>query len=164
MIARMKPSFLGLISALVITMAVGSLAASAQTKKATNAHGPALQQPLYCDYKGVRIGMAADDVRAKLGKPTMAGDDQDYYIVSQTETVQIAYDDAHKAKAISVDFVDGIGAPDYKAVVGPDIETRPDGSMHKMVTYDSLGFWVSYHRSVGAVPTVTITIQKILKY
>lgn len=163
MIGKMKPSFfLGLISALVITMSVGSLAASAQTPKATNAHAAAIQQPLYSDYKGVRVGMTAEEVRAKLGKPTLPADDQDYYIISQTETAQIAYDAAHKAYAISVDFIDGIGAPDYKAVVGPGIETRPDGSMHKLVTYDSLGFWVSYHRSVGGVTTVSITIQKII--
>lgn len=159
MTRKMKPSFLGLISTLVIAMSVGVLAAPAQTPKASNAH--ATQQPLYSDYKGVRLGMAAEEVRAKLGKPTMAGDDQDYYIISQTETVQIAYDAAHKAKAISVDFLEGIGAPDYKAVVGPDIETKPDGSMHKMVFYQSLGFWVSYNRSVDAVPTVSITIQKM---
>ena len=46
-------------------------------------------------------------------------------------------------------------------MVGPDIETNPDGSMHKMVIYESLGFWVSYSRSVGGVPTVSITIQKM---
>ena len=160
MIGKMKLSFLGLISALVMTMSAGSLAASAQTQKAANAH--AIQQPIYSDYKGVRLGMTADEVRAKLGKPALAADDQDYYIISQAETVQVAYDAEHKAKAISVDFIDGIGAPDYKAVVGPDIETRPDGSMHKIVFYKSLGFWVSYNRSVGGVPTVTITIQKTI--
>jgi outer membrane protein assembly factor BamE (lipoprotein component of BamABCDE complex) len=160
MIRKMKPSFLGLISTLVIMMSVGVLAARAQTPKASSAH--AIQQPLYSDYKGVRLGMSADEVRAKLGKPTLGADDQDYYTISQTETVQIAYDAAHKAKAISVDFLEGIGAPDYKAVVGPDIETRPDGSMHKIVFYKSLGFWVSYNRSVEAVPTVTITIQKTI--
>jgi hypothetical protein len=164
MIGRMKPSFLGLISALVITMSVGSLAASAQTPKASSAHASAIQQPLYSDYKGVRLGMTTEQVRAKLGKPTLPADDQDYYIMSQTETAQIAYDASHKATAISVDFVDGIGAPDYKAVVGPDIERRPDGSMHKLVTYESLGFWVSYHRSAGGVTTVTVTIQKTINY
>jgi outer membrane protein assembly factor BamE (lipoprotein component of BamABCDE complex) len=156
----MRPSFLGLMSALVITMSVGVLAAPAQTPKASNAH--TIQQPLYSDYKGVRLGMTAEEVRAKLGKPTMPADDQDYYIISQTETVQIAYDTAHKAKAISVDFIDGVGAPDYKAVVGPDIETNPDGSMHKMVFYESLGFWVSYSRTVSGVPTVSITIQRTI--
>jgi outer membrane protein assembly factor BamE (lipoprotein component of BamABCDE complex) len=160
MIRKLKPSFLGLISTLVMTMSVCVVTARAQTQKASNAQPT--QQPLYSDYKGVRLGMTAQEVRAKLGKPAMAAEDQDYYIISQTETVQIAYDAAHKVKAISVDFLEGIGAPDYKAVVGPDIETSPDGSMHKMVFYESLGFWVSYSRSVSGVPTVSITIQRTL--
>src|SRR5204862_5472830 len=117
---------------------------SAQKGLVKNHPESAQQQPLYSDYKGVRIGMTAAEVRAKLGKPELAADEQDYYMISQTETVQIAYDAAHKAKAISVDFVDGIGAPDYKSVVGPDVQIKPDGSMHKIVFYDSLGFWVSY--------------------
>ena len=101
-------------------------------------------------------------MRAKLGKPALASDEQDYYIVSQTETVQIAYDASHKAIAISVDFIDGVGAPDFKSVVGPDVTVNPDGSMHKLINYDSLGFWVSYNRTAGAVTTVTITIQKMI--
>ena len=164
MIGNMKAgSWLGLMSALVITVASGSLATGARAQKASaSAHAAAIQQPLYSEYKGVRIGMTAEEVRAKLGKPTLAADDQDYYIISQTETIQIAYDVAHKAKAISVDFLDGVGAPDYKAVVGSDVQAKPDGSMHKLITYESLGFWVSYNRSAGGVTTVTITIQKIL--
>jgi outer membrane protein assembly factor BamE (lipoprotein component of BamABCDE complex) len=161
MIRRLKSSlYLCLMIMLVIT---GSLATAAWGQSQANAHATASQQPLYSDYKGVRIGMAAAEVREKLGKPTMAGDEQDYYIVSPSETVQIAYDKAQKTKAISIDFIEGIGAPDYKAVVGPDVETKPDGSIHKMVTYESLGFWVSYHRSAGTVPTVSITIQRMLK-
>ena len=162
MIRKTKPGFfLGLISTLVITMSVAALAANVQTQKAAaNAH--ANQQPLYGDYKGVRIGMVAEEVRAKLGKPALASDEQDYYIVSQTETVQIAYDASHRALAISVDFIDGVGAPDFKSVVGPDVTVNPDGSMHKLINYDSLGFWVSYSRTVGAVTTVTITIQKMI--
>jgi outer membrane protein assembly factor BamE (lipoprotein component of BamABCDE complex) len=158
MIGKMKPSFLGLVSALIMTMSIAFLAVSVRAQKASNA--PLGQQPLYGDYKGVRLGMAAAEVWEKLGKPTMAADDQDYYIVSQTETVQIAYDRAHKAKAISIDFIDGIGAPDYKAVVGTDVQINPDGSIHKLVSYESLGFWVSYNRQAGGVTTVTI--QRIL--
>lgn len=163
MIGNLKRSFfLGLISALAIAVPLGSVPAQAQVQKGATAHASAIQQPLYSDYKGVRIGMTAEEVRTKLGKPTLAADDQDYYIVSQTETVQVAYDAAHKTKAISVDFLDGVGAPDYKAVVGADIQVNPDGSMHKLVSYENLGFWVSYHRSAGGVTTVTITIQKII--
>ena len=153
-----------LISALFVTtaFALTSRNASAQKGLAKSHPDSVQQQPLYSDYKGVRIGMKAAEVHATLGKPELAADDQDYYIISQTETVQIAYDAAHKTKAISVDFIDGIGAPDYRAVVGPDVELSPDGSIHTLINYQSLGFWVSYNRMAGGVTTVSITIQKIL--
>jgi len=154
-----------LISALFVTVtcALAPIHASAQKGPVKSHPESAQQQPLYSDYKGVRIGMTAEEVRAKLGKPELAGDDQDYYIVSQTETAQVVYDAAHKAKAISVDYVDGTGAPDFKLVVGPDLQSKPDGSMHKIVFYESLGFWVSYNRSAGSVPMVSITIQRMQK-
>lgn len=150
-----------LISALVIIAVSGFLATSAAGQDArVSSHSPALEQPLYRDYRGVRLGMTADEIRAKLGRPTVLADDQDYYIVSPNETVQIAYDASHKVIAISADYLGGIGAPDFRTVVGPVVELRPDGSSHKMVVYEKLGFWVSYHRSAGSVPMVTVTMQR----
>lgn len=122
----------------------------------------AAQQPLYGDYKGVRIGMTADEARTKLGQPALKADDQDYYIFSDKETAQIAYDSAHKVTGISADYMGGAGAPDYRSVVGADINVKADGSMYKLVRYEQLGFWVSYNRTANdAVVIVTITIQKI---
>lgn len=43
----------------------------------------ATQQPPYSDYKGVRIGMSADEARAKLGQPTQKFENQDFYVVSE---------------------------------------------------------------------------------
>jgi len=123
----------------------------------------ATQQPLYVEYKGVRIGTTAVEARAKLGQPGLKGDDQDYYVFSDKETAQIAYDSAHKVTGISVDYMGGVGAPDYRNVVGADIDLKPDGSIYKLVRYERLGFWVSYNRTANnSVVIVTITVQKIL--
>lgn len=122
----------------------------------------ATNQPLYTEYRGVRIGMTADEARAKLGQPAMKADDQDYYMFAETETVQVAYDATHKVVCISIDYMGGVGAPDYRNVVGADIQTKPNGSMYKLVRYEQLGFWVSYNRTASdSVVIVTITIQKI---
>ena len=51
-----------------------------------------------------------------------------------------------------------IGVPDYKSVVGEGLLQRPDGSLFRMVRYDSERFWVSYNKSTSVVPVVTITI------
>jgi hypothetical protein len=55
----------------------------------------------------------------------------------------------------------GTAPPDYRSVVGMEIETRPDGSTFRIIRYEGLGFWVSYNRSAGPFSTLTITIQKI---
>ena len=61
---------------------------------------------------------------------------------------------------ISVDYLGGIGAPEYKAVVGGELERTENGSLYRIVRYESLGFWVSYNRTIGLMATVTVTIQK----
>ena len=149
--------------AMVLAFAV--VIAEGQTRKsstpATSFSEPApTQQPLMTEYKGVRIGMTADEVHAKLGNGTKI-DNQEFFFVSDRETAQVGFDAANKVTTISVDYIEGVGAPDYRTVVGPDINVKPDGSMYKMVRYDKLGFWVSYNRTPNStVLMVSITIQK----
>lgn len=118
--------------------------------------GPA--QPLFREYRGVRLGMTAEEARAKLGLPAMKSDEQDYYVLSANETAQVVYDAAQEVVTISIDFSGGVGAPDYKSVVGDGLLQRPDGSLFRMVRYNSERFWVSYNKSASVVPVVTITI------
>jgi outer membrane protein assembly factor BamE (lipoprotein component of BamABCDE complex) len=153
--------FLSLLIAVVFGLGLSSNAnAQSQKLKASN-HEAVTQQPLYREYKGVRLGMLAEEARAKLGTPALKDSDQDYYVFSENETAQIVYDAAHKVVTISVDYLGGIGAPDYKAVVGGELEQTSNGSLYRIVRYESLGFWVSYNRTTGPVATVTVTIQKI---
>ena len=115
------------------------------------------QQPLYKEYRGVRLGMTAAETRAKLGEPAMKSDEQDFYVISSNETVQIAYI-GQKVVTISTDYMGGVGAPDYKRVVGEGLLEKPDGSLFRMVMYNSERFWVTYNKSASTVPLVTITI------
>jgi len=117
------------------------------------------QQPIYREYRGVRLNMTMDEARNKLGKAAFPGDELDYFIFSESETAQIAYNAEHRVKTISVDFKEGIGAPEYLTVVGAGLLQRPDGSLYKMIEYNAEGFWVSYNKSAGAAPIVTITLQ-----
>ena len=118
-----------------------------------------VQQPLYREYRGVRLGMTAAEVRAKLGEPALKSNEQDFYLISANETAQIAYDAAQKVITISTDYIAGVGAPDYRSVVGEGLLLqRPDGSLFRMVMYDSERFWVSYNKSATAASLVTITI------
>jgi hypothetical protein len=128
--------------------------------KAVRAHLQ-IQKPLYTEYRGVRLGMTATEVRTKLGEPVMKSNEQDFFVVSPSETAQIAYDAFQKVTTISTDYSGGVGAPDYRNVVGEGLLERPDGSLFRMVQYQSAGMWVSYNRSATVVPVVTITIQVI---
>ena len=120
-----------------------------------------IQQQLYREYRGVRLGMTAVEVRTKLGEPAMKSDEQDFYVVSAKETAQIVYDAGQKVVTISTDYTGGVGAPDYKTVVGEELLQRPDGSLFRIVFHNSERFWVSYNKSSSDVPVVTVTIGTI---
>ena len=144
----------------VILLLLMGVIASGQTKtetmKVTKGYSQ-VQQPLYKEYRGVRLGMTVAETRAKLGEPVMKSDEQDFYVFSANETAQIVYT-GQKVVTISTDYLGGVGAPDYKSVVSEGLQQKPDGSLFKMVFYDSERFWVSYYKSASVVPVVTITI------
>jgi hypothetical protein len=122
---------------------------------------PVVEEPVFQDYKGVKIGMTADEARKKLGTPKDMSDTQDFYVFSEKETAQVFYDAEKKVTAISIDYMgEGSGAPHCKAIVGTDIECKADGSMYKLVRYPKQGYWVSYNRTAGNTPTISVTIQK----
>lgn len=120
-----------------------------------------IQQPVYREYHGVRLGMTATEVRNKLGEPVLKSNEQDFYVVTPNETTQIAYNTAQRVVMISTDYTGGVGAPDYRTVVGEGLLERPDGSLFRMVRYDAERFWVSYNKSASVAPVVTITIGAV---
>ncbi|HYX27468.1 MAG TPA: hypothetical protein VE863_02795 [Pyrinomonadaceae bacterium] len=126
-------------------------------------HAQKADEPLFSDFKGVRIGMPTDEARRKLGNPKDKGDEQDFYMFGDNEAVQVYYDKATKTvTAISIDFMNGANSiPTAKDVIGSDIEAKADGSGYKLVRYPKAGYWVSYSRTGGKEPMITITMQKI---
>ena len=156
--------FVFTISLLVVLILATTISVANAQKRSvvSNVRVAVPQQPLYTEYRGVRIGMKAQEVRAKLGEPLQKADDADLYAFSDNELAQIAYDASHSVVTVSVDYIGGGGAPDYKSVVGSDVQMKPDGSIYKLVRYDGLGLWVYYNRTGGEVPIVTITLQKSL--
>jgi len=118
---------------------------------------------VFSDFKGVRIGMPTEEARKKLGSPRDKGDEQDFYVFNDTQAVQVFYDKASKTvMAISIDFMEGASQiPAAKDIVGSEPDVKADGSAYKMVRYPKAGYWVSYSRTAGSTPTITITMQKI---
>src|ERR1051325_5759329 len=138
----------------MILLAVAGIAVNAQRQDE--------DKPLFVEFKGVRLGMPADEARKKLGSPRDKGDDLDLYVLNDNEALQIYYDKSKTVSAISIDFMDGgAAAPTPKDVLGGEPEKRPDGSAYKLVRYPKAGYWVSYSKTAGSSPTITITMQKI---
>src|SRR5215213_11568197 len=65
------------------------------------------EEPVFLEYRGVKIGWVADEVRKKLGNPANKGEEQDFYMFGEKETCQVLYDKTSKVTAISVDFMSG---------------------------------------------------------
>jgi len=134
-------------------------ASQAQTPQKRAALAPE-DDPVFQEYRGVKIGWLADEVRKKLGSPANKGDEQDFYIFGEKETAQVLYDKG-QVTAISIDFMNGakeVITP--QQVFGADIEAKPDGSKYRLVRYPKAGYWVSYSRTAGETPIITVTIQR----
>jgi hypothetical protein len=117
--------------------------------------------PVFTDYRGVKIGMTTEEVRAKL-EGLKKGERQDFLVFSEGESAQIYYDDQGKVIAVSVDyFGDNSNPPSPDTVLGAALQAKSDGSMYQLNRYPDAGYWVSYNRTAGEKPIVTITMQKM---
>jgi hypothetical protein len=118
--------------------------------------------PPFSDFRGVRIGTPADEARKKLGSPKEKSAEQDFFMINDNEAVQVYYDKAGTVNAISIDFMNGAtGIPSCKEILGDEAAAKADGSVYKMNRYPKAGYWVSYSRTAGDSPMVSITMQKI---
>jgi hypothetical protein len=136
--------------------------ATAQAQRRAAAQNGDEETPVFHEYRGVQIGMAADEARKKLGGAKDKSEEQDFFVINDKETAQVVYDKAHKVSAISVDYLSGAAdVPTPRAVVGSDIQPKPDGSLNKLVRYQKAGFWVCYNKTAGDSPMISVTIQKI---
>ncbi len=119
--------------------------------------------PVLIDYKGIKIGTTADEVRDKLGKAKI--DDKDgFFYQEDDEMVQIRLDGDKKVRIVSITYSDkNEQTPKYADVFGAEaqVPTKPDGSIYNLVNYPEAGYWVAYSRTAGEKPTVTVTMQKL---
>lgn len=124
------------IGLIPIANAQTSSSVSEQQKVATVANpsvrNSAAAVPVFKDYRGIRIGMTADEVRSTLdGLKKDKG--QDVFVFSGHESAQIFYDEQGKVTAISIDyFGDSNNAPSPAVVLGSELQAKDDGSMYQL--------------------------------
>ena len=116
--------------------------------------------PLYREYRGVALGMSADEVRSKLGKPEEKSDEMDFFVFNDRERARVYYKDGKATAVIATYIGKDSAAPAPATVLGTEIEAKPDGSMYQMTPYPQAGYWVAYSRTPGDSPLVIITMQK----
>jgi len=152
-IGHLLPALLVALSCAVAAQAQGA-ASSFEERQS--------EDPVLREYRGVKIGMNASEVRQKLGDPKEKSDRLDLYQFSDNEMAQIYYDDAKKVMAVAVIYTGrNSNAPSAKAVLGREVQARADGSAHLMIRYPKAGYWVSYSRTAGDEPIVTVTMQRL---
>jgi hypothetical protein len=118
------------------------------------------EEPSFKEYKGVTIGMPMDEARKRLGEPASRSDTLDFYVVSDDETAQVSYDAGKKVSAIAVVYTGGKNMPTCRAVFGKEAEAKPDGGQYMRVQYPKVGYWISYSRTAGDAPVVSVMMQK----
>jgi len=159
----MQSKFL-IVPTILIAFSIASAQTAQQQEVAVNSKASstaASKAPVFADYRGITIGMSANEVRSKVNG-IKKGDGQDFVTPSEHESAQIYYDDKGKVTAISIDYLgEQNGAPTPEAVLGAALDAKPDGSMYQMNRYHDAGYWVSYNRTAGDKPIITITMQKM---
>jgi hypothetical protein len=158
LLALPAPTLL-ILSALALAPALPALAQTPAA--AATASDKVREEPPFSAYKGVRIGMTADEARKLLGSPTEKDDKQDVYSFNDNESCQVYYDETKKVSAVSITYLGGKAIPTAKSVLGDDADARQDGSVYKLIRFPKAGYWVSYTRTSGNAPMTIIAIQKI---
>ena len=152
------PLLLGVFSIQLMSGSISDLTAS--SAKVVPAPTPP-DKTIFSTYKGVGLGMKADEARKLLGSPKDKSEAQDFYVISDNETAQIFYEGS-AVTAISIDFAGDLkNAPSCKQVLGEEVPAKPDGGVYKLVRYPKAGYWISFSKTGGANPIVSITIQKM---
>src|ERR1044072_7532792 len=123
-----------LVPAILIVFSVTNAQTAQQQEVAVNSKASstaAANVPVFADYRGIKIGMSADEVRSKVNG-VKKGEGQDLLTLSEHESAQIYYDDKGKVTAISIDyFGDNNGAPTPEAVLGAAIERSEERRVGK---------------------------------
>ncbi len=147
---------------LLATILISASFAAAQTQKGRGPGGGDDDAPLFHQYRNVRIGMTTEEVRKALNDPSDKSDEQDFFVFGENETAQVFYDKSKKVFAISVNFLNGAqDIPTPKSVFGSELSAKSDGSMYKLVRYPKARCWVSFSKTAGDSPLITVTLQKI---
>ena len=113
-----------LIIACSLAFMFAVMSAGSESRCCANA-GPATMptpadKPVFTAYRGVEIGMSADDARKKLKNIKDKSDTQETFQFSDNESADVYYDADHKVRAVSITFTGKLDA-DTARLDGVDV-------------------------------------------
>lgn len=110
------------------------------------------------EFRGVKLGLKSDAVRAALGKPENTNENREEYKLGDDDTLTVHYDNG-AVRAIQLRFTSGKNVPSWKDVVGETaIQQNENGSKVARVVVTAENFWVSmYQNKEGTVTSITIS-------
>ena len=149
-----------MLSRTKLVCGLGAAAAIILAAAAASAQGPSGAKKVFSDYRGVSIGMTADEARIKLGNPADKSDTQDMFSFPGDESASVYYDAAKKVFAVSIMY-SGKTAPVATDILGEAADTKPDGSLFKMLRFPKAGYFVSFSRTAGSDAVTIIAMQRI---
>ena len=115
-----------------------------QSKQENVAANDPATDPTFKDYKGVLIGMNADKVAEKLGEPAVKDENEEVFLISDFEMVQVSYDKDGAVSAVSVTYsAEHPNPPTALAVLGEDVPADAEGRIYKLTRYPALGWCVA---------------------
>lgn len=135
-----------------------------KTEMQTSETPKTVMMPILKNYKEVKIGATDDEVREHLGKKAVIDDKDGFFYQFDNEMAQIRLDADKKVRLIAITYMnDNKNALQFADVFGADVTAEPsaDGSVYKLMRYPEAGYWVTYSRTAGDKPTVTVTMQKM---
>lgn len=111
------------------------------------------------EYKGIKLGMKREQVRAALGAAESPSDVSEEFKLTGDDTMTIRYENG-EVKAIQLAFQDTKNAPAWKEVVGDaEVMELANGAKTARKVVADEKFWVSIYQNKEATVT-RITISR----
>jgi hypothetical protein len=111
------------------------------------------------EFRGVKLGLKAEEVHAALGKPESPNENREDYKIGGDDMLTVHYD-AGLVKAIQLYFTSPKNVPAWTEVVGDaEIQQNENGSKQARVVITAEKFWVAMYQNKDATVT-TITISR----
>jgi hypothetical protein len=145
---------------LKIAIALGVISGFALCAQGVNSAGAGqtTQGKVLSEFKGVKLGMKRDAVKAAMGAPKSSSDTSDDFNLTGEDSMTVHYEN-EEVKAIQLAFIDPKNAPSWKDVIGDaELSETANGAKTARKILEAEKFWVSYYQTKdGTITRITIS-------